>query len=60
MFSGACGWFPAPSKPEAVGNQSNALEIKWIQHTRVVPEYRDKFYFTHLMMFNFAETFTVS
>ena len=29
-------------------------------YTRVVPEYRNKFYFAHLMMFNFAETFTVS
>ena len=28
MFSGAGDWFPAPSKPEAVGNQSNALEIE--------------------------------
>ena len=31
-----------------------------LENTRVVPEYRDKFCFTHLMVSNFAETYIMS
>ena len=42
----------------AYGAVMDALHIDL--HTRVVPEYRDTFCFILFMVFNFAETYTMS